>query len=128
MREILLEKHPVAREPPSSALLQDEPQEVNPILFDRLTPHLIKEVGRHADGSAGPLGLDADAWKRMRTCFKKSSDRLCAALAAAAKCLCIADLSGQDLLAFTAARLIPLDKRPGVRPIAVGEVFRRIIC
>ena len=36
--EILLEKHPVAREPPSSALLQDEPQEVNPILFDWLMP------------------------------------------------------------------------------------------
>ena len=29
---------------------------------------------------------------------------------------------------LTAARLIPLDKQPGVRPIAVGEVFRRIIC
>ena len=30
--------------------------------------------------------------------------------------------------AFTAARLIPLDKKPGVRPIAVGEVVRRIVC
>ena len=28
---------------------------------------------------------------------------------------------------FTAARFIPFDKSPGVRPIAVGEVFRRII-
>ena len=30
--------------------------------------------------------------------------------------------------AFTAARLIPLDKNPGVRPIAVGEVFNGVIC
>ena len=64
----------------------------------------------------------------MLTCFKESSNRLCAALAAAARYLCITDMTGEDLSVFTAARLIPLDKNPGVRPIAVGEVFRRIIC
>ena len=37
-------------------------------------------------------------------------------------------MTGEDLSVFTAARLIPLDKNPGVRPIAVGEVLRRIIC
>ena len=30
-------------------------------------------------------------------------------------------------MAFVASRLIPLDKAPGVRPIAVGEVFLRIV-
>ena len=51
-------------------------------------------------------------------------------MAAAAQYLCRVDLttSEQDLSAFTAARLILLDKNPGVRPIAVGEVHRRIIC
>ena len=29
--------------------------------------------------------------------------------------------------AYTSCRLIPLDKCPGVRPIGVGEVVRRII-
>ena len=32
-----------------------------------------------------------------------------------------------NLEAHTACRLIPLDKKPGVRPIGVGEVLRRII-
>ena len=127
VQELLQEKHPEAKSPPAQALVQDELLPINPIVFDRLTPDLIKDVGRHASGSAGPSGLDAEAWKRMLTCFKQSSDHLCNALAAAAYCLCTEDLTGQDLSAFTASRLIPLDKKPGVRPIAVGEVFRRII-
>ena len=85
-------------------------------------------MSRRIQGSAGLSGLDADAWRRMLTCFKKSSDRLCAALASAARSLCVDDHTKVDLSALTAARLIPLDKNPGVRPIAVGEVFRRIIC
>ena len=32
-----------------------------------------------------------------------------------------------NLKAYTACRLIPLDQNPGVRPIGVGEVLRRII-
>ncbi len=128
VRDILLEKHPEIKTPPEHALMSEEPLQINPIVFDRLSPDLLRNVSRHLKGSAGPSGLDAEAWKRMLTCFKQSSNRLCAALAAAAHCLCTADLTGEDLSAFTASRLIPLNKNPGVRPIAVGEVFRRLIC
>ena len=31
------------------------------------------------------------------------------------------------LEAYTANRLIPLDKNPGIRPIEIGEVLRRIV-
>ena len=127
VRDILLEKHPQARAPPAHVLLEEEVGYINPIAFERLTPDLIKDVGRRTKGAAGPSGLDAEAWKRMLTCFKMSSNRLCAALAATAYCLCTEKLTG-DLSAFTAACLIPSDKNPGVRLIAVDEVFRRIIC
>ena len=33
----------------------------------------------------------------------------------------------EGLSAFTACRLLALDKCPGVRPIGVGEVMRRIV-
>ena len=72
--------------------------------------------------------MDSEAWKRMLTCFKQSTNRLCAALAHVARGLCTNDLTDSDLLAFTVARLIPLDKKPGVRLIAFDEVFGRIIC
>eukprot|EP00117_Sycon_ciliatum_P024410 scpid94111/ scgid20487/ len=78
-------------------------------------------------GAAGPSALDAAAWRRMVGMFKSASDELCSALSRVAKCLCTERLDALHLRPFLAARLIPLDKRPGVRPIAVGEVFRRAV-
>ena len=133
VREVLSEKHPPPAAASSDALLDDgAPTNVdtpfNPIIFAKLTADLVKTVSRSMSGAAGPSGLDADAWKRMLTCFDKASNSLCLALAGAAVRLCTEEVPSGDLEAFTAARLIPLDKNPGVRPIAVGEVFRRIIC
>ena len=129
VREILLEKHPIAADPLPDTLPDGTGSSApNPILYERVTPDLIRRVGRDMSGSSGPSGLDADAWRRMLTCYNDSSNRLCSALATAARCLCTEAIDGRDLTAFTAARLIPLNKNPGIRPIAVGEVFRRIIC
>ena len=48
------------------------------------------------------------------------------------KKLCIESLSQNagdksPIEAFVACRLIPLNKNPGLRPIGVGEVLRRIV-
>ena len=52
---------------------------------------------------------------------------LCHALAAVGRRICSSNIHPDDLSAFVAYRLIPLNKCPGVRPIGVGEVPRRII-
>ena len=44
-----------------------------------------------------------------------------------ARRLCTANVYPDGLDAFVACRLIPLNKNPGVRPIGIGEVPRRII-
>ena len=49
------------------------------------------------------------------------------ALAAVARRMCTTLIDPSTLLAYTACRLIPLNKCPGVRPIGIGEVVRRII-
>ena len=64
------------------------------------------------------------------------SEELRTQLALASKQMCTEkidiDCSGGEsptssLEAFLACRLIPLDKNPGLRPIGVGEVLRRIV-
>ena len=127
VRQSLLDKHPPATPCHPEALVQGEARAWNPIIFEALNANRILAVARGLNGSSGPSGLDAEAWRRMLTVFSKSSNRLCQALAAAARCLCTEDLDSGDLMAFTASRLIALNKSPGVRPIAVGEAFRRLI-
>ena len=52
---------------------------------------------------------------------------ICSALAAVGRRICTTLIHPEGLSAFVACRLIPLDKCPGMRPIGVGEVPRRIL-
>jgi hypothetical protein len=65
--------------------------------------------------------------------FGQESANLRSSLALMARKLCtdevVSEGASQEntLEAYTACRLIPLDKNPGVRPIGIGETIRRII-
>ena len=74
-------------------------------------------------GAAGPSGLDASSWKHLCTSFQSSPD-LCSALSSLSRRLCTSYVDPADLYP---SHLIAIDKQPGVRPIGVGEVVRRII-
>ena len=63
----------------------------------------------------------------MCTSFSECSDELCDALAKCARRLATTYVDPTSLEAYVACRLIPLDKKPGVRPIGIGEVMRRIL-
>ena len=80
-------------------------------------------------GGSGPSGLDADGWRRILISqnFGKSNGDLRKAIARCIKKLCIERCNNQEVSALMASRLLPLDKNPGLRPIGVGEVLRRII-
>ena len=79
------------------------------------------------DGGAGPSGVDATGWRRLCTAFKKSSADLCDAIDLLARRLSTSYLDPSGIQAFVACRLVALDKCPGVRPIGIGEVLRRIV-
>ena len=73
--------------------------------------------------------MDADGWKRILTSkqFAQSSTDLCTTIANMIKKLYIDKDLANTLEAFISCCLIPLDKNPGLRPIEVGEVLRRIV-
>ena len=59
--------------------------------------------------------------------FKEASDGLCHSLALLARRLCTQFIHPSILAPLLACRLVALDKNPGVHPIGVCEVARRII-
>ena len=87
----------------------------------------MRSTALHCKGAAGPSGLDAYAWHRLCTAFKSFSASLCQSLADVAKCLCSSYIDPSTVSPLLACRLIALDKCPGVRPIGIGDMARRII-
>jgi len=79
--------------------------------------------------------LDADSWKQFlcSRAYGKLPLQLAEAIAGLAKRLCSEQIHPDLLTEFTSCRLIPLDKgadkdgMPGIRPIGIGEVLRRIV-
>ncbi|KAG0720779.1 hypothetical protein GWK47_047762 [Chionoecetes opilio] len=72
-------------------------------------------------------GMDARGWCRLlsSTHWGSAAGDLCSVIATLARKLAATNCRHVD--ALTACRLIPLDKKPGCRPIGIGEVLRRII-
>lgn len=126
-RDVLKEKHPLGKDPDTCSLVNNEPEPVNPIIFNGLDADAIRHTALHTHGAAGPSGPDAYAWRRLCSSFKSASNSLCIALAGVGRRIITTSVNPEGLSAFVACLLIPLDKCPGVRPIGVGEVPRIII-
>ena len=126
-RDILREKHPPGKPACPESLLPDCTESVNPIIYSDLDAECILQAALHTQGASGLSGLDAYAWRRLCSSFKSSSHDLCHALAAVGCRICTSNIHPDNLSAFVSCRLISLNKNPGVRPIGVGEVPRRII-
>ena len=81
-------------------------------------------------GCSEPSGVDADGCRRILIpgLFGKSSSDIHKAFKNFIKKIYSEELqSTQSLEAFTANRLILLNKNPGLRPIGVAGVLRRIV-
>lgn len=133
VRDVLIDKHPPpGKINPSSILLNNDlltsPDHFpHSVIYDDINGDLIKRIALQCRGAAGPSGIDAAGWRRMCSSFKGVSSDLCHALARVARRLCCEFVDPGGLSAFVTCRLIALGKNPGVRPIGIGEVCRRII-
>ena len=126
--ELLKEKHPESRETNESNLLSGPIQHIDPIVFDTIDEEMVRKAALKTQGGSGPSGMDADGWRKPLTSkvFGDSGKDLRKAIVSVTRKLCTQEIIDESLEGFLAARLVPLDKQPGVRPIGVGEVLRRI--
>ena len=87
---------------------------------------LILKAAMLTKWGSGPAGLDSDGWRKILTSrsFGTASSELRETFALSVKSLCVEEIeNAESLESFIACRLIPLDKRSGIRPIGVGEVL-----
>ena len=136
IKEILLQKHPEAGEMhPDTILLSINDENPEPVIFEEIDALLVQKIAKKLKGSGGPTQIDADMWKDFTgaKALGKAPEQLCLAIADTAKILCTEEVHPECLEEFNACRLIPLDKgmtkdgTPGVRPIGIGEMLRRLI-
>ena len=59
--------------------------------------------------------------------FGNRCNDLCGALARTACKFASAKIESAPILPFLSCRMIGLDKNPGIRPVGIGEIFRRIV-
>ena len=135
IKRLLQEKHPKQREVLQEILLPETANEPEPVIYEGIDGMSVYKAAKQIQGSGGPTLIDADGWRHIlcSKSFGKASSELCDTIADLAKKLCREKIPPDILQEFIANRLIPLDKgvdkegNPGVRPIGIGEILRRII-
>ena len=78
-------------------------------------------------GSHGPSGFDSNEWRQILTHLGQQSIEISKTKAKIARKLATEELNPEITEPYNACRLITLDKNPGVRPISIEEVMRRIM-
>ena len=127
--DILKDMHPPAKSCDDAYVVASSGNNLpyHPVIFDRIQAGAIRRSGMNTHGSHGPSGVDANEWRRWMSNFSQSSSSFCRTVACLASRIATEEIDNEALMPYNACRLIPLDKNPGVRPIGVGEVLRRII-
>ena len=128
MKELKL-KHPEPAPVKDNSLLNGPIDIVSESFFQSIDEQTVMKAALDTKGSAGPSGMDAELYRRILCSknFNAAGKDLREEIATFARNLSTKTYEPDLLGAFVASRLIPLDKNPGIRPIGVGEVLRRIV-
>ena len=110
--------------------MQGPLRKINDIIYDEINANSIRKCSIKTKGSFEPSGHDANFWRKIlnNSIYGSPSDDLCHEIAQMTKQMYSENINDQGSIeSLISCRLIPLDKDPGVRPIGVGEVLRRIV-
>ena len=135
IKEILQQKHPPSRPVDPDIILSQTADTPEPVIYETITSESVYKIAKQMKGSGGPTMVDSDTWRHFlcSKSFGKTSIELCQAIADLSKVLATESVHPDCLTEYIACRLVPLDKgntsenEPGVRPVGVGEVLRRIV-
>ena len=125
----LKSKHPEPAVASFNSLIKGPLEELPVSFVNGIDEKMIMKAALRTKGSAGPSGLDADLFRRIlcNKNFSSSGKLLREEIATFTRNMLTKDYDPSLIQAFTSCRLIPLNKNPGIRPIGVGEVLRRIM-
>ena len=125
----LVEKHPSPAPIQEDALLHGPVNKVPSNYFDSIDEETIAKAAQLTKGAAGPSHVDAKHYRHilLSNKYKTENKQLREQIAKLARKLASTIVDPATLEAFICCRLVPLDKQPGIRPIGIGEVMRRII-
>ena len=124
--EVLASKHPIGRDVEISSLpiFESYPELIN----IEVTEDSVEKVARGLSGSAGPSGIDSVAMSHWLLKFGGASSKLRRSIAKFVEWLANDYPPWAAYRAMTWSRLVGLDKCPGVRPIGIGDILRRLLC
>ena len=125
----LIQKHPKGKTASQDILLNGALRNIHPIKLQSVDEEMIRKAAIRTKVGSGPSGMNANGWHRILASnnFGTSSVDHLKAFANVVQKLCTDLVETHTIGAFLSCRLIPLDKNPGLRPIEVGEVLRRIV-
>ena len=109
-------KHPRPATVADNSSLFGPINEESKCYFDSIDKQSILKATLNTKGSAGPSGMDSDLYSRM-LCSKK--------IALLTSIIATTYYHPNLIESYVAARLIRVDKKPGIRPIGVGENSRQ---
>jgi hypothetical protein len=125
--DVLKDKHPRLRDPDiASSAFEDYSKTPTPVPL-QISADDVETVSRKMSGSAGPSGADAATLKHWLLRFGNVSTALRTVLAKLAEWMANDSPSAAAIRALLMCRLVALDKQPGVRPLGIGEIIRRLI-
>ena len=126
---ILKEKHPQAKTANTNYITEvsEDTMPYHSSIFEQINTKTVQKSTLKTHGSHVPSVLDACIRRRILTHFNQTSIKLSKTIAKLCFIIATKVHSYEKLTAYNSCRLIPVDKKPGVRPIGIGEVLRRIL-
>ena len=106
--------HPERNDPSPEVMLDQEVEEIDPIIYESIDGQSILLAVLKTKGAAGPSNLDADGWRRILVSINYGNvgEDLRTSLANMLKIMCRQNIdpNTRDIEAFLSCRLIPLIK------------------